>query len=119
MTDEACWHTNYSDNYDVVQVIRLNLFNFRERIPSSFDTYVIMDVNTRRPYVLHCQNKYKIKFKLRISDLDRNIDRKWSCVDKPRFSTSRLSEDVKKSVTTLEQDCEVYLDGSGLQCLRC
>ena len=106
-----------ADNYDIVHVVRINMRNLIERIPSSYDKYVMIDPVTLQPQELEYKIKYRLNFKLRISTLESNRNSSWCSVPriKPRYSTSSVAADARNAITEQEHDYVVYLDIGGLQ----
>jgi hypothetical protein len=98
--------SNAAGHAQLVQVIRMNLSIFRERIPSTHDSYVVIETGV--PKALECKLMYPIKFKLRISLLKNNYHR-------PRYSTSTSDAEASVKNSIFEQEYVANLDIDGLK----
>ena len=111
MTGTARWHKHkHDDKYDIVQVVRINMANFRERIPSNHDSYVYIDHDTRTPSILECINQYNVFFKLSIQHLEPD-----RFTFMPRYSVYAVK---KEAITVYEHECSAMLDSTGIHSLR-
>jgi hypothetical protein len=110
MTGTARWHKHDGDKYDIVQVVRINVANFRERIPSKHDSYVYIDPDTCTPSILECINQYNVLFKLSIQHLEHD-----RFTFMPRYSVYAVK---KEAITVYERECSAMIDSTGIHSLR-
>jgi hypothetical protein len=105
---------------DVVQIIRFNVSDLRERVPSTHDKYAFVDKATGRPHVLECPLTYQLRFTLRVSSLERSkgMLRDWLARVLPKYSAVVESAEARAAKPILEQHFEALLDNNGLRYIR-